>query len=123
MARPISKRNYSKASTSTPLGNPPPENKPLGLGPDIFLYEIEDGDNNEEGEYLEILTIKYKSLPSTKQNLVKRNLPYIDTFNHMGTYAVRTMRNLTSGVFEDLEITSPMYVDKRVNYTQRLIRG
>ena len=33
------------------------------------------------------------------------------------------MRNLTSRVFEHLEITSPMDVDKSVNCVQRLLRG
>ena len=32
------------------------------------------------------------------------------------------MHNLISGVFEHLEITFPNDVDKRVNYTQRLLR-
>ena len=99
------------------MGKTLPENKSLGLDPDIFLYEIEDGDNSEKGEDSEILNIKYKRLPSTKQNLVNRNLPYIDMFNHMGPYEVRAMHNLTSRMFEHLEITSPMYVDTRVNYT------
>ena len=36
---------------------------------------------------------------------------------------VRVMRNLISRVFEDLEITSPTYVDKRLNYMQSLLRG
>ena len=33
------------------------------------------------------------------------------------------MRDLTVGVFEHLQITSPMDVDKRLAYTQRIIRG
>ena len=36
---------------------------------------------------------------------------------------VSAMRDLTIGVFEHLEITFPMYVDKRVAYTQRILRG
>ena len=32
------------------------------------------------------------------------------------------MRNLTVRVFEHLKITSPLDVDKRVNYMQRLLR-
>ena len=33
------------------------------------------------------------------------------------------MRELTSKVFEHLEITSPMDVDPRVAYMQRILRG
>ena len=36
---------------------------------------------------------------------------------------VHTIHDLTSKLFENLEITSPLGVDKRVNYTQRIIRG
>ena len=35
---------------------------------------------------------------------------------------VHTMRDLTSGIFEHLEITSPLDIDKRFNYRQRLLR-
>ena len=52
-----------------------------------------------------------------------RNFPYIDTFDHEGTAVVNAMYDLTSGLFEHLEITSPMDVDKRVAYTQRILRG
>ena len=44
-------------------------------------------------------------------------------FDHEGPVVVSMIRNLTSGVFEHLEITSPMDVHKSVNYTQRLLRG
>ena len=33
------------------------------------------------------------------------------------------MRDLTVGVFDHLEITYPMDVDKRLAYTQRILRG
>ena len=59
---------------------------------------------------------------ATKQNLVKRKFPYIDTFSHQVPAVVHTMRDLTSGVFEHLWITSPLDVDQRVNYMQRHIR-
>ena len=41
----------------------------------------------------------------------------------MGPAVVRAICDLTSGVFEHLEIPSAMDLDKKVNYTQRLIRG
>ena len=59
----------------------------------------------------------------SKQNLVKRNFPYIDTFNHKGPVVISVMRNITVGVFEHLKITSPMNVDKRLSYTQIILRG
>ena len=33
------------------------------------------------------------------------------------------MRNLTVGVFENLKITSPMDMDKRLAYTHHILRG
>ena len=35
---------------------------------------------------------------------------------------VRVMRDLTSKMFEHLEITSPLDVDQSINYKQRLLR-
>ena len=49
--------------------------------------------------------------------------PYIDMFEHTGPSLVRAIRDLVSGVFEQLEIASPLNFDKRVDYMQRLLRG
>ena len=43
-------------------------------------------------------------------------------FDHKGIAVVSTMRELTIGVFEHLEITSPMDVDKRVSDMQRILK-
>ena len=48
--------------------------------------------------------------------------PYIKTFNHEGPTVTSAMHDLTVGVFEHLNITSPMDVDKRLAYTQRILR-
>ena len=63
---------------------------------------------DEEGEEAEILITHDKILVESKQNLVKRKCPCIDMFDHEGPVVVRAMRNLTSGVFNHLEITSPV---------------
>ena len=89
----------------------------------MLLYAIEDGDDTEEGQEAEILVINDSSLAAYKQNLGKRKFPYIDMFNHEGPKVISAMRDLTAGVFEHLEITSPMDVDKSLAYTQRIIRG
>ena len=57
------------------------------------------------------------------QNLVNRKLPYIDTFYHEVPAVVSTMCGLTVGVFDHLNITSPMNVDKRVAYMQIILRA
>ena len=44
-------------------------------------------------------------------------------FDHEGPAVASVMRDLTSGVFEHLEITSPMDVDQIIAYKQRLLRG
>ena len=44
------KKKTVKASTDKPKCKPTPGNKYLGLEPDSRFYEIEDGDNTEEGE-------------------------------------------------------------------------
>ena len=59
----------------------------------------------------------------SKQNLVQRKFPYIDKFDHEGPGVVSTMRDLTVRLFEHLETTSPVDVDKRVAYTQCILRG
>ena len=62
------------------------------------------------------------SLHLNKKHKTK-NLPYIDTFNHEGTAVIHNMRKITGRVFEHLEITSDMDVDKSIKYTQRILRG
>ena len=102
MERSIIKRNSEKALTAKPLVKPPPGDKTLGVETAIFFYEIEDGDKNQEGEESEILIIHDKSLAATKQNLFKRKFPYINMFDHQVSAVVRAMRDLPSGVFEQL---------------------
>ena len=58
-----------------------------------------------------------KSLTATKQNLIKRKFPYIGMFDHQRPDVVLTMRNITVGVFEQLEMTSSMDVDQIIGYT------
>ena len=123
MERSIRKRNSVTASTNKPFGKPLPMDKTIGLETSIGLYEIEEGDKTEEGEDAEILIIHDKILAATKQKVFKRKFPYINMFNHQGLAVVCVMLNLTSGVFEHLETTAHMYVYKRVNYMQRLLRG
>ena len=60
---------------------------------------------------------------ASKQNLVKRNFPYIDSFDHEGPAVVSVVRGLTSVVFEHREITSPMNVYQSIAYMQRILRG
>ena len=102
MERSISNRNTANSSTAKPLGKNPPGDKSLGIDTAIYFYEIEEYSNTEEGEEEEILIIHDKSLPRTKQNLVKRNFAYIDTFNNTGTDVVCAMHKLTVVVFEQL---------------------
>ena len=55
-----------------------------------------------------MLVVHNSDLVASKQNLVKRKFPYIDTFDHEGPAVVSAMRELDVGVFEHLEITPPM---------------
>ena len=57
----------------------------------------------------------------SKKKLMKRKFPYINMFDHEGPTIVRSMRNLTVGVFENLDITSPMDMYRRVAYTQSIL--
>ena len=105
------------------MGKPASGDKTCGLEPAIHFYEIEDGDETEKVEESEILGIYNSSLEAYKQNLVKRQFLYIDTLNHEGLVLINAMRDLTSGVFDHLEIISPTDVDTRLAYTQRILRG
>ena len=48
---------------------------------------------------------------------------YIDMFDHEGPAVVIIMHDLTSGMFDHLDITSPIDVDQRLTYTQRILIG
>ena len=123
MAKIISKKISVKASASKPLGKPLPGDKTLVLEPAIRYYTLEDGDENSEGEEVEIIVVHYSNFAVSKQNLVKREFPYISTFNHEGPALANTMRDLNRGVFGIIDTTSPMDVYQRVSYIQRILRG
>ena len=122
MANPISKKISVKDSTTKPSDKPPPGYKTCGLDIAIRFYEIEDGDETEKVEEAEILFIYYSSLQASNQNLVKMQFPYIDTFNHEVPVVINTMRDLTSRLFEHLDIISPTDTYKRLACTQRILR-
>ena len=84
MAKSVSKKISSKASAAKPSGKPPPGDKSFGLDPDIRFYDIEDKDETEKEEESEILVVYESSLAASKQNLVKRQFPYIYAFDHEG---------------------------------------
>ena len=123
MAKTISNKISVKASSAKPLGKPPTGVKNLGIDPAICFYAVEDGDETEEGEEAYIIFVYDSSLATSKQNLVKRKFPYIYIFYYDEPVVISTMRDITARVFDHLEITSHMDVDKRLAYTQRIIRG
>ena len=49
MAKTIGKKISVKDSSANPLGNTPTGDKTLGLETEIRFYDIEDGDDTEEG--------------------------------------------------------------------------
>ena len=59
---------------------------------------------------------------ATNKNLIKREFPYINTFDHDGPAVIIAMRDLMVVVFEQIEITSKMNVDKRIKYTERILK-
>ena len=77
----------------------------------------------EEGEESEILINHDKSLEESKQSIVKRKLHYINLFDHERPAVVRKMCDLTSRVFEHLDITSTIDVYHSIAYIQRLLKG
>ena len=112
MANTISDKSSVKASEAKPSGKPPPGDKTFGLDPAIRFYSIEDRDKTEKGEESEILVVYDSSLTSSKQNLVKRQFPYIDMFDQEGPVVINAMRDLTVRVFNYLATTSPIDVKK-----------
>ena len=48
MAKSISTKFSVKASSSKPLGKPPPGDKTFGIERAVQFYEIEDGDETEK---------------------------------------------------------------------------
>ena len=114
MTNTISRKISAKASADKHLVKSLPRDKSIGLEPEIKFYELEDRGKTEEGEEEEIIVIYDSRLAESKQNIVKRKLPYINTFVHEGPAVVSVMCNLTSRLFEHLDITSPMEVDQRI---------
>ena len=112
MAKTISKKSSAKPSEAKPLVKPPPGDKSFGVEPAISFYAIEYGDKTETGEEPEILVVYNSILATSEQNLVKRQFPYIDMFDHKGPVVNGVMRNLTAVVFEHLDIAYPMDVEK-----------
>ena len=119
----ISKKISVKASATKPSGNHPPRYKTLEIEQKIRFYAKEYGDDTGEGEEVEILIVYDSSLVASKQNLVNRKFTYIYTFDNGGQAGINAMRNITVGVFEHLETTSPIDVDKMISYTQLIPRG
>ena len=95
LSNTICKKSYVKASTHKILGKSLPGDKTCGIDPDIHLYGIEDGDETEKGEESEILVFYDSSLAASKQNLVNRQFPYINTVNHEGPVVINAMHDLT----------------------------
>ena len=122
MAKSVSKKISSKASAAKPSGKPPPGDKSFGLDPDIRFYDIEDKDETEKEEESEKLAAYDSILTAYKQNLINMQSPFINTFYHKGSVVIIAMCNLTVNVFEHLDITYPMDVNKRIAYIQSILR-
>ena len=105
------------------MGKPPPGDKSFGIASAIRYYDIEDRDDTEKGYEAEILVVYDSSLAAYKKNLIKRQFTYIDTFDHEGPVVINAMHNLTVGVFENLDIILPVDAEKRIAYTQHILRG
>ena len=54
---------------------------------------------------------------------MKSQFLYFDTLDHKVPVVISAVCVLTVGVFEHLNITSPMDVEKRIAYTQCILRG
>ena len=122
MAKTISKKISVKVSAAKPFGKPPTGDITFGIESDIRLYAIEDGYETEKEEESGILDSYDSILTASKQNLIKMQSPYINTFYHEGSVVIIAMYNLTVNLFEHLDITYPMDVNKRIAYIQRILR-
>ena len=123
MEKTISKKISVNTSVAKPSVKPPPRDKNLGLETAIRFCDIEDSYKTEEGEEAEILVVHDSKCLVSKKKLVRRNFPYTNTFDHEGPAVVSAIRDLNVGVFEHLEITSPMDIYQRIAYIQRIMRG
>ena len=97
--------------------------KPVGLSQISASMKNNTEMRLKKGKNYKSFFVYNSSLGVSKQNLVKRQFPYIDTFDHEGPVVINAIRNLTVGVSEYLEIISPSDVDKRLAYTQHTLRG
>ena len=120
MGNTIGNKSSVKSSAAKTLGKPPFNDKNFGLEPTIRFNAIDDIDEIQKVEEVEIIVVYDSSLASSKQNLIKRQYPYIYTFNQKGPIVIRAMGNITVRAFDHIEITSHMDVDKRLDYMQRI---
>ena len=74
-------------------------------------------------EEVEILIIHDSILSASTQNLIKREFPWIDMFDHEGPTVINVMRDLIVIVFEHLVIMSKKDLDLRIKYTERILRN
>ena len=81
MANTTSKKSSIKASSAKTSGKPPPGDKTFRIDTEIHFYDIEDGDETEEGQEAEILVVYDSRLAASNKNLIKRKFLYINTFN------------------------------------------
>ena len=100
-----------KASTAKSNSKPPPGDKSLGIETAIRFYKIEYGDKNEEGEESENLVIHDLILTTTNKNLIKRDLPYIDTLDQQRPAVVRVIWDITARVFGNIEPLVQLKID------------
>ena len=63
-----------------------------------------------------VLVVHNSILAATNPNLVKIKFPHINTFYCELLNVINTMRGLTAGIFEDLNIMSKTDVYKSVRY-------
>ena len=109
MSKSISKKISVNALAAKTLGKPQPGDNSFGLDLDIRFYDTEDGDETKKGEETEILVVYDSSLAASKQKFVKRQFPYIDTFDHGGPVVINVMRDLNVGVIEHLVLSGPAH--------------
>ena len=105
------------------MGKTPIGDKTPGIDPAMCFHELEYGDKAEEGEESETIVINNSRLAVLKKKFVKRKFPCIYKLDHEGPTVVSIICDLTSRVFDHLEIPLHMEVDKRVVYMQTILRG
>ena len=101
---------------NTPIYNTP------GIKPSARSWKVDDENDTEEGEYVETTVKPDTRHKGNKLNLLKKNLPIVNNFEHKDSAVILTMKDRMVEVYEHLSIITPKDVCRRIRYMEWVLK-